>query len=99
LEFLWRRRRVSASNEEKEQDTGDNDQDGADQNPSSWHYRAITSRRHATRETSLARLLFLLSLASFGLGSLAEVLAGSPLFRRLLGAGICPLFELVGLPL
>jgi len=30
---------------------------------------------------------------------LAEVLAGSPLFRRLLGAGICSLFELVGLPL
>jgi len=50
-------------------------------------------------ETRLARLLFFLSLASFGHGSLAGVLAGSPLFRRLLGPGICSLFELVGLPL
>ncbi len=30
---------------------------------------------------------------------LAEVLAGNALFRRLVGAGICSLFELVGLPL
>jgi len=50
-------------------------------------------------ETRLAKLLFFYHFTSFGHGSLAEVLAGSPLSRRLLGAGICPLFELVGPPL
>ena len=42
-------RRLSPPNQEKDQHTSDNHQDGADQNQSSWHCRAIPSRRDVTR--------------------------------------------------
>jgi hypothetical protein len=52
-------RRFAPPNQEKDQDTGDNNQDGADQNQSSWHCRAITSRRDATRNEIGQALVFL----------------------------------------